>query len=164
MCADRIYEDLSPLRKRSRIVWLAIEIAFAGLVFFYWKIQVLDYRKYWAQAEANRTREIALPAPRGVLTDRTGAVVGNGFEGEVFLLVALTPPATLAPGTSVTLAAAAEWLMCDEVCMPGNASLSLTLPVAEATPATAMARARCAARIAANGSCARTLSTNAEKV
>ncbi len=75
MCADRIYEDLSPLRKRSRIVWLAIEIAFAGLVFFYWKIQVLDYRKYWAQAEANRTREIALPAPRGVLTDRTGKIL-----------------------------------------------------------------------------------------
>ncbi len=75
MRGDRIYEDLSTPLKRSRLVWTLIEIAFAGLIFFYWKIQVLDYRKYWAQAEANRTREIVLPAPRGILTDRTGKIL-----------------------------------------------------------------------------------------
>ena len=75
MRGDRIYEDLSTPLKRSRLVWTLIEIAFVGLIFFYWKIQVLDYRKYWAQAESNRTREIALPAPRGILTDRTGKIL-----------------------------------------------------------------------------------------
>ena len=64
MLGERIYEDLGLLRKRSRLIWVLIEIAFAGLVFFYWKIQVLDYRKYWALSEANRTRDIAVPAPR----------------------------------------------------------------------------------------------------
>ena len=75
MRGERIYEDLGPLRKRSRLIWVLIEIAFAGLVFFYWKIQVLDYRKYWALSEANRTRDIAVPAPRGILTDRTGKII-----------------------------------------------------------------------------------------
>ena len=75
MRGERIYEDLGLLRKRSRLIWVLIEIAFAGLVFFYWKIQVLDYRKYWALSEANRTRDIAVPAPRGILTDRTGKIL-----------------------------------------------------------------------------------------
>ena len=38
--------------------------------------------------------------------------------------------ADLAPGTKVTLKASAEWLMCEDVCMPGNADVALTLPVA----------------------------------
>jgi penicillin-binding protein 2 len=71
MRTERIYEDLGPLRKRSRLIWILIEIAFAALVFFYWKIQVLDYRKYWALSEANRTRDIIVPAPRGILRDRS---------------------------------------------------------------------------------------------
>jgi penicillin-binding protein 2 len=75
MRGEQIYEDLGPQQKRSRFIWTLIEIAFAGLVFFYWKIQVLDHRNYWAQAEANRTREIVVPAPRGILTDRTGKIL-----------------------------------------------------------------------------------------
>jgi penicillin-binding protein 2 len=75
MRGERIYEDLGPLRRRSRLVWILIQAAFAALVFFYWRIQVLDYRKYWSLAEANRTRDIAVPAPRGVLTDRTGKIL-----------------------------------------------------------------------------------------
>jgi len=38
----------------------------------------------------------------------------------------------LAPETTVTLSAVAEWLMCETVCMPGDASLAITLPVAAA--------------------------------
>jgi penicillin-binding protein 2 len=75
MPGDKIYEDLGALQKRARLIWTLIQIGFVLVIFFYWKIQVLDHRKYWAQAEANRTREIALPAPRGILTDRTGRIL-----------------------------------------------------------------------------------------
>src|SRR5687768_9009599 len=53
---------------------------------------------------------IQWPAPK-VLKDSKGNVVGNGYEGELFLPVTLAPPADLKPGTKVELKAAAEWLM-----------------------------------------------------
>jgi thiol:disulfide interchange protein DsbD len=87
----------------------------------------------WKLPEGWKAGDILWPAPHA-LKDHTGTIVGNGYEGETFLLVTLTPPATLAPGTSVKLAADADWLMCKDVCMPGNASLSLTLPIATTTP------------------------------
>lgn len=72
---------------------------------------------------------ILWPAPHAI-KDKTGMVTGNGYEGDLLLPVTLTPPADLAPGTKVTFNASAEWLMCEEVCMPGDAKVSLTLPVA----------------------------------
>ena len=83
----------------------------------------------WTLPPGWKASEIQWPAPKA-LKDRTGTIVGNGYEGDLLLPVTLTPPADLAPGTSVTLKAAAEWLMCEEVCMPGDAKVSLTLPVA----------------------------------
>jgi len=72
---------------------------------------------------------IIWPTPH-VVKDKRGHITGNGYEGEVFLFVELTAPATLTPGENVTLHAKADWLMCEDVCMPGMADLELTLPIA----------------------------------
>jgi thiol:disulfide interchange protein/DsbC/DsbD-like thiol-disulfide interchange protein len=88
----------------------------------------------WTLPPGFTASDIQWPAPH-LLKDQTGAIIGNGYEAELFLPVTITPPADLKPGTSVTLAAAAEWLMCDEVCMPGDAKVSLTLPVVAGAPA-----------------------------
>src|SRR3954452_8038777 len=77
--------------------------------------------------------EIQWPAPH-VLKDSQGNIVGNGYEGELFLPVTLTPPANLKPGEKIELHADADWLMCEDVCVPGDAKLSLTLPVTADTP------------------------------
>ena len=77
--------------------------------------------------------EIQWPAPL-VLKDKAGNTVGNGYEGELFLPVTLTPPTTLTPGTTVELKAAADWLMCAEICVPGSANVALTLPVSADAP------------------------------
>jgi thiol:disulfide interchange protein DsbD len=88
----------------------------------------------WTLPPGWKASEIQWPAPKA-LKDRTGTIVGNGYEGDLLLPVTLTPPADLVLGASVTLKAAAEWLMCEDVCMPGDAKVSLTLPVAaSATP------------------------------
>jgi thiol:disulfide interchange protein DsbD len=76
---------------------------------------------------------IQWPAPN-VLKDSKGTTVGNGYEDELFLPVTLTPPANLKVGEKVELKAAVEWLMCEDVCIPGSANLALTLPVAADAP------------------------------
>ncbi|MEO0054568.1 MAG: hypothetical protein RLZZ50_515, partial [Verrucomicrobiota bacterium] len=82
---------------------------------------------------------IRWPAPHRVY-DTAGNLAGNGYEGIVFLPIVLTPPRGLAADIPVTLRAKAEWLMCKDVCIPGDAELSLTLiPSAPGTITTANA-------------------------
>ncbi|WP_414661079.1 protein-disulfide reductase DsbD family protein [Horticoccus sp. 23ND18S-11] len=76
---------------------------------------------------------IQWPAPT-VLKDSKRNVVGTGYEGELFLPVTLTPPADLKPGTTIELKADADWLMCEDVCIPGNATVALSLPVTADVP------------------------------
>lgn len=82
--------------------------------------------------------------------------VGLGYETEAIHLVEITPPADLAPGSTVTLSGRADWLMCDDMqCVPGGADLSLTLSVGTAaTPspdAPAISKARAAQPRPADG-------------
>ena len=95
----------------------------------------------WTLPEGFSAGEIIWPTPH-VVKDTKGNVTGHGYEGVVFLFVEITPPANLAPGTEVTLRAVADWLMCAEVCMPGDAKLELTLPVKPEPPAPNMSVAR----------------------
>jgi len=88
----------------------------------------------WTLPPGWQAGDIQWPVPH-VLTDAHGTITGNGYDGEVFLFVTLTPPADLSPGLSVTLKAAVAWLMCKEVCEPGEAALELTLPVDTGLPA-----------------------------
>ncbi|MES1194627.1 MAG: protein-disulfide reductase DsbD domain-containing protein, partial [Opitutus sp.] len=85
----------------------------------------------WTLPEGFKAGDIQWPTPH-VVQDTSGKITGNGYVGEVLLLVEITPPATLAAGSEVKLQAAAEWLMCKDVCMPGDAKLTLTLPVVAA--------------------------------
>jgi thiol:disulfide interchange protein DsbD len=68
------------------------------------------------------------------LTDKEKNVTGNGYEGDLLLPVLITPPADLPAGSAVDLSARVNWLMCQDVCMPGNAELSLHLPAEAAVP------------------------------
>jgi thiol:disulfide interchange protein len=87
----------------------------------------------WTLPPGWKAGDIQWPAPH-VLKDSKGNVVGNGYEGELFLPVTLTPPADLKAGDRVELKAAADWLMCEDVCIPGSAKLTLTLPVSADAP------------------------------
>ena len=87
----------------------------------------------WKLPEGFKSGPIIWPTPH-VVKDTRGNITGNGYEGTAFLFVEITPPANLTPGTSVTLHAKADWLMCSEVCMPGMADLELTLPVRAEKP------------------------------
>jgi penicillin-binding protein 2 len=75
MDGNSIYEDLTPVRRRARAALLVVEVLFIVTAVLYWKMQILDFRKYWSMSEANRIREAVLPAPRGLVTDRGGTAI-----------------------------------------------------------------------------------------
>ena len=59
--------------------------------------------------------------------------INYGYEGTVLLLVDIAAPENLI-GDEVRIAARVNWLMCEEVCIPGEADLSLLLPVNKSSP------------------------------
>ena len=73
--------------------------------------------------------DIQWPAPHRMPIE---GLVNYGFEGEFVLPVALSAPADAKPGDSATLQANATWLVCEKICVPEEAELSLALPVVDA--------------------------------
>jgi thiol:disulfide interchange protein DsbD len=59
-----------------------------------------------------------------------GPLMSYGYTNEVVLLTRLTPPAGLPTGVPVTLRGHAAWLVCEKTCIPEEADVTLTLPVA----------------------------------
>jgi len=77
MPGDKIYEDLSVVIRRANAVFRIVAVVLLLILSYYWKVQILDYRKFWGLAEANRTRSRVLSAPRGLIRDRTGEVLAD---------------------------------------------------------------------------------------
>ncbi len=91
----------------------------------------------WTLPAGAKADPIVWPAP--TLIDVSG-VINYGFQDDILLLVRITPPADVT-GT-LALKADANWLVCDDVCIPEEGKLALDLPVgAAATPADAATRA-----------------------
>jgi thiol:disulfide interchange protein DsbD len=79
----------------------------------------------WSLPAGFTAGELEFPAPVAIATP---PFMTYGHEGEVWFLSKITPPAQLPPA-GVVLKAAAEWLICNEFCVPGMADLELSLPV-----------------------------------
>ncbi|HET7746910.1 MAG TPA: penicillin-binding protein 2 [Vicinamibacteria bacterium] len=73
----RIYEDLRGLQRRAGIIKVAVAVVLAGLVVYYWHLQVVRGRYFREQAENNQRRAIPIPAPRGPLFDRNGGILAE---------------------------------------------------------------------------------------
>ena len=56
-------------------------------------------------------------------------LVNHGYEGELLFPVEVTVPQNARVGSSVTLSAAAYWLVCSDICIPEDTTVTLTLPV-----------------------------------
>ncbi len=87
----------------------------------------------WALPPGFESGEIQWPYPERL---PYGPLVNFGFSGEAVLLMRMTAPAGLTPGSSVDLPADVYWLVCEEICIPEQAQLTLTLPVAAGPPRT----------------------------
>ena len=73
--------------------------------------------------------DIAWPVPERFVL---GTIGNYGYSGAVDLLVPITAPAAQAPDATAHLGADANWLVCSDICIPGEAKLALDLPVSAA--------------------------------
>ena len=79
----------------------------------------------WELPDGFSASDIAWPIPEAI---PVGPLTNYGYSDQVILPVTITPPAAL-PAGPVTLTATATWLVCEKICIPESAKLSLTLPV-----------------------------------
>ena len=86
-------------------------------------------RTEWSLPEGVRAGELRYPVPQTLMI---AGLMNYVYEGEHALLVPLSIPAGLAPGTPLPVRVQAEWLACtDEVCVPERGELSLNLIVGD---------------------------------
>ena len=98
----------------------------------------------WSLPEDFAATELRFPVPHIIpFVD----LVTYGFEEPILLLSEIAVPAGLAPGEPVHLQGRASWVVCDDrLCVPENASVSLSLPVGDGGDDMAQAERFAAAR------------------
>jgi thiol:disulfide interchange protein/DsbC/DsbD-like thiol-disulfide interchange protein len=89
----------------------------------------LATRLDWRLPEGFSSGEVLWPRPQRL---PAGPLTNFGYEDDLLLPVPVQVPAGLAPGAQVTIGLRADWLICEEICIPDGADLELTLPVAAA--------------------------------
>ncbi len=104
------------------------------------------WHTYWKNpGDAGKPTEIEWRLPAGVVAgdivwptpkriELPADLVDFGYEDEIFLLTRLSIPADFS-ATRFEVEASANWLECDDICIPGGAEVSLSLPVQASAPA-----------------------------
>ena len=90
-------------------------------------------RIVWTLPAGWTAGDIVWPTPE---KSRVGPLLDFAYTGEVLLPVPISVPANARVGSVVTLKAAAAFLVCEQVCVPEDAVVILTLPVVAGTPGT----------------------------
>ena len=90
-------------------------------------------RLKWDLPTGWRAGDIQWPTPT-LIRDSHGNVTGHGYDKVLYLPVTLVAPADARADEPVTLKAAASWLMCSDVCIPGKQNVAITLPVSADAP------------------------------
>ena len=85
----------------------------------------------WTLPEGFTAGEIQWPYPQIIVLEM---LASYGHEGEILLLTEITPPATLSADQPVDLHAYATWLVCEEICLPGESNYSVSLQVKNTPP------------------------------
>lgn len=110
-------------------IWVGLRLVHDPHWHTYWRNpgdSGLPTRIEWRLPAGWKAGAIQWPTPKRL---PVGPLANFGYEGELLLAVELLPPAALS-GTEVTLQAEGHWLVCKDVCIPGQAQLALRLPIA----------------------------------
>lgn len=129
--AELVSEDLS--FQPGRTFWVAINLAMDEGWHTYWQNpgdSGLGTTVDWDLPEGFKAGRLNWPYPKRIVD---GPLVSYGYENAVLLLTQITPPAAWTGGT-VRLRARVGWLMCNEMCIPGNALVTLDLQASSDVP------------------------------
>jgi len=85
----------------------------------------LPTRLTWQLPEGFSASEIAWPVPKRF---NVGELFNFGYDGDMVLPVQIEVPAT-ATGNTAHVEVQAKWLVCQEECIPGKATLGMDLPL-----------------------------------
>jgi thiol:disulfide interchange protein DsbD len=116
--------------KAGEPFWVGLHLAIRPKWHTYWKNpgdSGLPTEIAWKLPAGAKADPIVWPAPSFF---DIGGVINYGYHDDVVLLTRITPPAE-ATG-SLTLAADANWLVCEDVCIPEEGKFSLSLPIGPA--------------------------------
>lgn len=115
------------------------------------------WHTYWINpGDAGAPSEIKWTLPQGWSADPiqwptpkrlpVGPLMDYGYEGKLWLLQKLTVPADAKLGDTVTLKAAVDWLVCKDICVPEDTTLSLPVKIGPLAANPAVAKDFAAAR------------------
>jgi thiol:disulfide interchange protein len=99
----------------------------------------------WTMPAGWRASAIDWPYPKNL---PVGPLMNYGYEGRVWLVSHVTASGGAKPGDTITLKAAASWLVCKDVCVPEDTTIVLPIKIAaqpqpaDVTLAAAFAQAR----------------------
>ncbi len=102
------------------------------------------WHTYWENpGDAGAPTEITLLEPAGATAQPLqfpaphripfGPLVNFGYDSEALFLLPISLPASLPLGAPVTITAQANWLVCEQLCIPEEGRFTLTLPVEPAS-------------------------------
>lgn len=80
----------------------------------------------WELPAGWKAGPIQWPTPKRMAI---GPLANYGYEGDIILPMQLQVPRNAMPGSDVMLKAKVSWLVCKDVCIPGDAYLAIRIPV-----------------------------------
>ena len=130
----------------SELVAQEAGIAPGGTVYVALRQKIIPgWHTYWRNpGDAGEATKIAWTLPAGwsagemvwptPIKARLGPLLDYAYEGEVFIPVPITAPADAQVGATISLTADVAYLVCEQVCVPEDAKLTLLLPVVAGAP------------------------------
>ena len=116
-------------------LWVDLHLVIAEGWHVYWRNpgdSGLPTEIAWQLPPGFGAGDIAWPAPERFVL---GTIGNYGYTDAADLLVPITAPLDLPLDRDAHLAADANWLVCSDICIPGEAKLALDLPVSAAATA-----------------------------
>lgn len=74
-----------------------------------------------------KVKQVLHPLPHRI---ETGPLISFGYSNEVLFLIEVDAANSLRPGQNVDVEVEAEWLVCEDVCIPAFDTFKLSMPVA----------------------------------